>query len=242
MFRKKPVFKYESTLIGYTDTISPAKDLIPDWYKSAPQWKDSKFFDFEKGFSPPGVKLCMPFFDSLTTGYMVKLPYDLYVKKDDKGERLIGWPKGVNLNMEKIMNSPSSRETPSHKNLIPVGHYPKEFTWNSCVSYSVPKGYSFIYTHPFNRFDLPFTTLTGIVDGGFINGSHGNTPFFLKEDFEGVIEQGTPIAQIIPFRQEKWKSKKIEGLSKIGAANDEAASIVFRGWYKKTFWTRKSYE
>jgi hypothetical protein len=27
-----------------------------------------------------------------------------------------------------------------------------------------PDGYAVLFTHPFNRFDLPFTTLTGLVD------------------------------------------------------------------------------
>ena len=27
-----------------------------------------------------------------------------------------------------------------------------------------PEGYSVLFTHPVNRFDLPFTTLTGMVD------------------------------------------------------------------------------
>jgi hypothetical protein len=34
-----------------------------------------------------------------------------------------------------------------------------------------------------------------------------NFPFFLKENFSGVIPYGTPIVQVIPFKRENWKSK-----------------------------------
>ena len=31
-------------------------------------------------------------------------------------------------------------------------------------------------------------------------------PFLLKKNFEGLIKQGTPIIQVIPFKRESWKS------------------------------------
>jgi hypothetical protein len=97
-------------------------------------------------------------------------------------------------------------------------------------------------THPLNRHDLPFITLTGIIDGGVVMQSRGNFPFYIKEGFEGIIPKGTPIIQLIPFRQENWKSKKRVGLIEEGKKHNFLASSVISDWYKKTFWIRKKYD
>jgi hypothetical protein len=233
MFNKKPILKYESALEHYQEIIVPSTTTVPDWYKKIQLTHNETFYDKQKGFMPT-VKLCVPFLDAMTNGYMIKLTNDLYVTNDN-GIPLIGWPGGVK-------NTLTTRPNLSSENLVPNGHFPGEFLWNMAVSFFVPKGYSFLFTHPLNRYDLPFTTLSGIVDGDFVMNANGNVPFFIKNDFEGIIPQGTPIAQIIPFRQENWKSKKENGLVKIGMLNNDASGSIFKGWYKKTFWTRKKYE
>jgi hypothetical protein len=232
MFKKKPILKYESDLEHYQEIIVPSTTIIPDWYKKIPLTNTEEFYDKQQGFSPT-VKLCVPFLDAMTNGYMVKLTNDLHVQNDE-GVPFIGWPSGVK-------NTLSLRPNLSSESVVPHGHFASEFLWNMAVSFVVPKGYSFLFTHPLNRHDLPFTTLSGIVDGDFVMNSHGNVPFFIKNNFEGIIPQGTPIAQIIPFRQEHWKSKKENGLVKISMLNSSSSGSVFRGWYKKTFWTRKNY-
>jgi hypothetical protein len=233
MFKKTPVLKYESSTKEYKDSIAPSKKFIPEWYKKIPQWKDNVFFDTATGVNPT-VKLCMPFLDAFMAGYMITLPYDLYVKNND-GVPFLVWPEGV-------QNPPSWRQEVADPNIVPTGHFPLEYTWDYNVSYTFPKGYSALFTHPLNRNDLPFTTISGIIDGGLVMSAHGNPPFYIKQGFEGIIPQGTPIAQLIPFRQEKWKSKNTPGLVAIGQSHAENALIVFKGWYKKTFWVRKQYD
>jgi hypothetical protein len=99
-----------------------------------------------------------------------------------------------------------------------------------------------LFTHPLNRHDLPFTTLSGIVDGGLVMNPRGQIPFFVKEGFEGIIPQGTPIIQLIPYRQENWIHRKTKGmLNKSNEHNLKTSSLIY-GWYKKTFWTRKKYD
>ncbi len=232
-FRKKPILEYESRLPTYPDTIVSAKNHIPDWYKKIPLWKDNKMFVMDRGLKPT-VKLCVPFLESLTLGYMISLPYDLHVTIQN-GQPLIVWPGAVEF-------APSVRSQPAHEKLVPHQHHAVEFIWNYCVAYTVPKGYSAIITHPLNRHDLPFTTLTGVFDGGLVMHAHGSLPFYIKKGFEGIIPQGTPIAQIIPFRQENWISKKTKGLLEIGDLHNRSTGMVFKGWYKNTFWKKKNYE
>lgn len=233
MFKKTPILKYESSMKEYENSIIPSKKVIPDWYKKIPQWKNNVFFDMKNGLNPT-VKQCLPFMDSLTVGYVITLPYDVFVKNDN-GQPILAWTNAVD-------NPPSIRKDIADINVVPAGHHPIEFVWDYNVAYSFPKGYSAIFTHPLNRHDLPFTTVSGIIDGGLVMSPHGNAPFYIKEGFEGIIPQGTPIAQLIPFRQEKWKSKKTPGLAEIGLLHSKKAVIIFGGWYKKNFWVRKSYE
>jgi hypothetical protein len=230
--KEKRVLKYEPKIKTYSNVIIPAKRVIPDWYKKIPQFYDNKMFkdDFTQN---PTIKLCLPFLDALSIGYVITLPFDLYIQENDEFPTVI-WPKGV----EKF---PSPRIKVASEKLVPIEHYPIEFVWHTGVAYTVPRGYSTLFTHPLNRHDLPFTTLSGVVDGGFVLNEEGNIPFYLKKGFTGLIEQGTPIAQLIPFRQENWNSKETDGLLEIGKTHTESAAMVFRSWYKKNFWTKKQY-
>lgn len=233
MFRKKAILEYESAIEIYPNIITPAKNHIPDWYKKIPKWKNNEMFDIgNKGLNIT-VKHCMPFLDSLTTGYMIVLPQDLYVKNNN-GVPFITW--------NRAEFPPTSRENLASPSLVPVGHHPTEFIWMSGVSNTIPIGYSMLFTHPLNRYDLPFTTLSAIVDGGLIMNPKGQIPFFVKEGFEGIIPQGTPIIQLIPYRQENWVHKETKGLLKKSYEHDSKTGSLIYGWYKKTFWTRKKYD
>ena len=232
MFRKKPVLQYESAIEVYPNIITPAKNHIPEWYKKIPKWKNNEMFGFDRKFNVT-VKHCIPFLDSLTTGYMIVLPHDIYVKNNE-GSPFIAW--------NNIQFSPKDRTEPANLNLVPSGHHPTEFIWQTGVAITIPIGYSFLFTHPLNRHDLPFTTLSSIIDGGLIMYPTGNIPFYIKKDFEGIIPQGTPIAQLIPFRQENWLHKKSKGLVKKSEDHQVKTGLLISGWYKKTFWIRKKYD
>jgi hypothetical protein len=234
-FRKNPILQYESRLDTYPNTITPAKNHIPDWYKKIPLWADNEFFKIDrKDTIKRTVKACVPFLEAFTLGYIITLPYDLYIKMQN-GHPVIVWPGAV-------QNAPGVRDSVAHEKLVPFGHHKIEFTWNYCVAYTIPKGYSAIVTHPLNRHDLPFTTVTGVVDGGLVLYAHGKLPFYIKKDFEGLIPQGTPIAQIIPFRQENWFAKLTKGILAKGDLHNEHTGMVFKGWYKNAFWKKKRYE
>jgi hypothetical protein len=224
---KKPVLEYESfASMPIKKIILSAKNFIPDWYRKIPQ--------YEMPNQKRSAKLCVPFLDSFLTGYIVTLPYDIYVKIENEIPALY-WPN-------PIPNTPGLRDKPADLSLVPAGHHPFEFVWKTNVAWKVPKGYSVLFTHPLNRHDLPFTTLSAVIDGGLVVSPTNNVPFYIKKDFEGLIPQGTPIAQIIPFRQEKWKSKNKKGLNEIGQIHNDLALLVYKGWYKKTFWVKKSYD
>jgi hypothetical protein len=61
-----------------------------------------------------------------------------------------------------------------------------------------------LITHPINRYDLPFTSVSGLADYD-VYPLPGNVSFHIKEGFEGTIPAGTPIMQIIPIKREDWE-------------------------------------
>jgi hypothetical protein len=232
MFKKKPILQYESYLEFYPNIVEPAKGHVPKWYKEIDLWKNNEVFSIETRFNKT-VKHCTSLLDSLTIGYMLVLPYDFYVKNNN------GIPYIACKGNDAF--TPKAQIQDDYPSLVPEGHNPLMFTWKFSAAISIPLGYSFLLTHPINRHELPFTTVSGVVDGGFVTNPIGSLPFYIKDGFEGVIPQGTPIAQIIPFRQENWSSKIANGLVNIGKKHGEQSKAVLSGWYKKTFWTRKNY-
>jgi hypothetical protein len=110
----------------------------------------------------------------------------------------------------------------------------------------LPEGYSALYAHPLNRFELPFVTTSGIVDN---DKDHlpGTMPFFFLKGITGILPAGTPYAQIIPFRREHWQSEvdASVGLAEMEAKNN-AANAKFRqpdgGVYGREVWERRKYE
>jgi hypothetical protein len=230
---KKNIIKHESSLEEYPDILVPAKTKIPDWYKKILPYTNNEMINLNDNSINATVKTCMPFLESLSIGYMITLPFDIYVKNNN------GIPNIIFVNKDHVMRT---REQVADKNLVPTGFYPLEYTWDPNVSFSVPKGYSILITHPLNRNDLPFYTLSGIIDGPFINAPHGNFPFYIKTGFEGMILQGTPIMQLIPFQQESYKLKKTKGLTYKGKLNNKKSNLVFFNWYKKEYWIKKQYE
>jgi len=226
---KKPVLEYESlSTTPIKKLISSAKNFIPDWYKKIPPYNI-------KNPAKTNAKACIPFFDSFNTGYIITLAHDVYVRIGENGVPDLEWPFNVK-------NPMGVRSEIADLKVVPAGHYPREFVWQTNVAWTVPKGYSVLFTHPLNRHDLPFTTLSAVIDGGLVMTPISNVPFYIKTGFEGLIPQGTPMAQLIPFRQEKWKSKNKPGLAETGILHNDLTLMVFKGWYKKTFWTKKYYD
>jgi hypothetical protein len=110
--------------------------------------------------------------------------------------------------------------------------------WEMPFDFKLPKGYSAIITQPFNKFDLNTYTTSAIVDGDYgVPG--GQIPFAVKEGFVGVIEAGTPIIQIIPFKRDNWKMNFNETGSTFKVWNDKRKLV---GWYKHNIWKKKSFD
>lgn len=234
MFNKKNILKWVPKDNSLTDVV-PAKKHIPDWYKSIKGYNYNNLEFRENNIKYVNVKSCMPFFDSLTSGYMIELWCDLHFEiVGDKGEHIIRWN-------EEDFHTIEVRDSNENPIPIPIGCEPTHYVWRFPYCLEVPQGYSLLISHPFNRFDLPFITLTGIVDADSVM-AMGNLPFFVKKDFSGVLHRGTPIAQVIPIKRENWLSEKDDDLLLKGELVRKKANHVYFGEYKNNRWKRKKYE
>lgn len=220
----------------------PAKLEIPDWYRKA-----EKFYE-SNGEKTAGLKTCMPFLDTLTSGYVLKTPVNIYVneEKNEKDFSSLFGNKENNLRIrwdgpESLQNFIVERPPESGSTMPrPAGHYPNHLVFSEFWSIKTPRGWSLLMTHPLNRHDLPFTTASGIIDSDKWF-APGNVPFFIKKDFSGVIPRGTPFAQIIPIKRAEWQMAIDPGLAD---TNYKQASMVrnTENSYKKAMWKRKRYE
>jgi hypothetical protein len=218
---------YTDKQYAYNLDIEPAKKFIPEWYKKAESYvKDAPIY-LQQNLT---IKHCMPFLDAYTNGYMILLQGDLLVKKDENGEHELQWVRDPLVTV---------RSPESHQGLpMANNHSSQYFSWAITNVIKLPKNYSMLITHPLNRFDLPFTTLSGIVDEA---ASTGAISFFVNKDFEGIIPKGTPIAQILPFKQDNWEKIEQKGLYEELENEAKSFRTVISGGYKKLRWKRKNY-
>jgi hypothetical protein len=181
----------------------------------------------------------MPFADSLSLGYIQESWQDIHfgVTPLDDGTAKFDYHFPTTPNIMGI------RQPAKHSFPIPEEFYSFELTWHPVWIPELPEGYSALITHPFNRTDLPFHTLTGVLDSDtFTRTAEGsNMPFLLKKGFTGVIKQGTPLYQIIPFKREDWQSEAKEYNEDAQIHSVQKLRQHFWGGYKKTHWVKKKF-
>lgn len=229
---KKNILKH-TALDEVLPNVYPAKKSVPDWYKDADRLHNGEK-EIKELPAKLGFKYCGPFGDSFLTGYMIPLSMDIAVKQTEGGPS-ISWsnPQYQVLSLREQGTNPTLP--------TPNGYSSLHFTWFTQNMIKLPKGYSALFTHPLNRFDLPFITLSGIVDGEFVM-QNGNVPVFFNTSFEGIIPAGTPIVQIIPFKRESWVGEVDHEIIKEGMMNQKRSSFSAYGWYKQNKWKKKIYE
>jgi hypothetical protein len=227
---KFKTLKY-SPVISWLEVLSPGKNHVPDWYRKIPTTN----LNPKRLPSIKTAKSCVPFLDSFLTGYIATTPIDIAVEVDKlTGIPLLSWG---NQDMT-VMEERSHEAIPTLP--IPEGFHNNHFIWRTHMCVQTPKGYSLLVGHPLNRLDLPFFTLSGVVDADGVL-TDGNLPFLLRKGFEGLIPAGTPFAQLIPIKREEWKLQKDEGLVQVSSDNGKMAASRM-GYYKAKFWQKKKYE
>jgi hypothetical protein len=102
-------------------------------------------------------------------------------------------------------------------------------------------GYSCMVLPPLHR-DNQLVILSGIVDTDKYY-EKINLPFNLKDKyFEGMIEAGTPIAQVIPFKRESYEMEIVPLDKKRSFINQRTVASKLFDAYRNLYWSRKEYK
>ena len=213
----------------------PATKFIPEWYKNTKSYINNEKKPDGTGNIDATIKRCIPVLDAITAGYIITLPADIYVSLKDNGlggkSQFFEWPSFKLIDFHPI------EQAPEHPMVKPYA-YPK---FNNPWSIKTPKGYSTLFVQPFHR-ESNFTILSGIVDTDTYT-APVNFPFVINDpNFEGLIKEGTPIAQVIPFKRDKWIMKNGNNDNFIEQENVRTKlSRRFFDRYKTLFWDKKEY-
>jgi hypothetical protein len=219
--------------------ITKAKLKVPDWYKDS-SIKMSGYENFTLMPENPSVttstyKRCSPFLDALTNGYIFYLGQDIEVTINNDGTPYIVW-RGTYLNP---ISSHSKTQWDGLE--YPDNCHDFVYKWQNHLTIKTPRNYSTLFTHPHNRFDLPFYTLSGVVDTDKYY-APVHFPFFLKNNFTGIIKAGTPLAQITFIKRDNW-FKTIGKYNKDDIEkNDYRYFKILDRPYKNLFWQKKNYD
>lgn len=217
--------------------IKPASEYIPDWYRLS----DGKINDFPSVLNQNNpqattstYKKCTPFLDAMTSGYIVELSADIEITRNAEGGLLVLW---------RVSREMVTKHSENQWNGIPIptGYLRGVLKWHNQFTIKSPKEYSLLFTQPINRFDLPFQIITGLVDCDKYT-LPVQFPFFIKEDFIGIIPAGTPIVQIIPVKRDFWEREYLKFDTKTSLVEIEKYLSTIKRSYKNKFWQRKSYK
>ncbi|MEI6586650.1 MAG: hypothetical protein WCL56_11220 [Sediminibacterium sp.] len=232
----------------------PIIKTIPDWYRKADRFAKMPNGEYYKANSQicpvtkegttddygkiPTWKACPAIFDIMGTGYSLNTPCDLEFFINDSGT--------IDCKvLDKQFEDFIQQRAPMAQFVTPHGYHDYHFAFWVHWNIVLPEGYSAIYMSPANRYELPFITSQGIVDNDSVNIS-GTFPFWVRNNFVGVVPAGTPFSQIIPFKREDWKSEIIiedyNKMYKKNVNNSEKYRVPDGGVYKNEIWKQRKYE
>lgn len=180
----------------------PAVKKLPDWFMNAkphvnlPGLPQDNKLHFRNGVSNSTFKKCTPMLDSLSAGYIIPLWADVMIEQNGQGSEVY-WKTNMNIFQ---LHSQSSRDIPA-----PPGYEQVVYNYLNCWIPQTPKGYSCLIIPPLGYNDSPFKAIPAIVD------TDKSTfelvfPMWIKTGFEGIVEKGAPMVQIIPFKRDDWTS------------------------------------
>jgi len=226
----------------------PIKTNIPEWFK-----KLNHSTEFET------IKGCIPFLETLTTGYLLKIPQelkiyfnvtnpqtnqpDVFVKLNQRTSPDILAAHGLNMMVPGERGHPTEQLEGS-----PYVNINKNLSFVKIINpwrIKTPPGYSCLFLPPLNNADDRFFIIPGIVNTDTFP-VEVNFPIVINGDkyptLETVLERGTPYVQVIPFKRESWKMKikSLDVLEKRKGKLMQSLDLIHV--YKKNFWNKISWK
>lgn len=182
---------------------TPISEHIPDWWRDMPKTVASG-----GKVQPPQVTIrsCVPFLDTLRTGYTIPMWCDLAIGLDADDNAMLEWrpnrdPEAVaeERRWDGFTNPQTGTGMPGTENV----ENPNSFLLINPWQIKTPEGYSCLLMPVLNA-NLPLQFSAGIVNTDSYHNKI-NFPFFIKEKWRGVVKKGTPLIHIIPFKRDEWE-------------------------------------
>lgn len=202
-----------------------AKTVLPDWFRKLPPVTPDKLSPTDNGLT---VKRCMPFLDAMMTGWVIGLPATVRMEIADGGRTVVcGW------DFDRTLVSDHAAHQVSGNPRDPMPPCKFHNYWTICT----PPGWSCLFVPPLNRPNGIFEVVSGVVDTDTYQ-SEIHFPFFATgQDGLYVLEKGTPIVQVIPFRRE---TTDLEGEIRSETEAERARRVAIQrntraseGWYRR---------
>ncbi len=217
----------------------PASKALPQWWKDeSPYFKtpmnpSGKALILENGSSNTTFRMCTPMRDALSGGYIIPLFSDVVVAQTGGGPRITWRTKGTAVFQQ--------HGDTALKVEAPAGYDAHVFKYINTWIPKTPPGYSVLVTAPFGYRNLPFHAVPAIVDADKSQ-LELIPPMWVKSGFEGVVEKGTPMVQIIPFKRDNWEAEfKYFKEGEYNIIEERTFNTTIVNHYIKNVWSKKEF-
>tara|TARA_R100000773_G_C4186391_1_gene93998 strand:- start:75 stop:806 length:732 start_codon:yes stop_codon:yes gene_type:complete len=201
----------------------PIKTNLPEWFKK-----------LNHSFQNKTVKGCIPFLETLTTGYLLRLPVDIkiehlekkgdYTTSVDEIKNLKYKYEGLNIGtigyhpVDQVMGCPFEKKNGEGRVFHKIAN-----PW----TIKTPPGYSCLFIPPLNnQIQDFFEIIPGIVHTDSFE-LEINFPIILNaekyKNINNIFKKGLPYVQVIPFKRDSWQMK-------IETKNNKKANKNFLHW------------
>lgn len=219
---------------------TPAGEALPSWLKDMPSDAPSPTIG---GAVVRTLKHCPPFIDALSLGLFIPLACDLEITPGANGPEIAwSWPFPA-LPDQLLSRGPIGAHVPEQAAgaPLPVGDQ-LALKFMNFWTLEAPEGWSLLFTHPLNRFDLPFQTLSGVVDcDRFTDGLVHFPAVWTDLGFKGTLKAGTPVAQVIATPRAMALETGVQTETQSAATREvQQALQADRGVYRKRWRAKRS--
>lgn len=245
----KVKFTIQEELFDAVPSPRPASKLIPEWYRKIDKnfdevhngvnWNVVMDGGLKKFNTAKTIKACLPVRDYLTSGYIIPAWTDITILRDDNDkygslepferEFTEGHLVGVEWHHKKQFTGSPFEKTSDGEKIVKIVN-----PW--CIR--TPKGYSSFIFSPFyhqNKIEI----MPAIVDTDTME-SPINLPAILK-DKEAIVERGTPLVQIMPFKREEWSHDVSKNPENLFRKIQMQIKLAMGSIYTRENWQRKFY-
>lgn len=229
------IFRCDPALSAHLPRPVAARSALPNWLRAMPATAPSEIHDREIRT----VKQCPPFVDAMAYGVLILLPCDVSVISgafswdwDIPSPATSGHPRAP----LSFHVAAQFRDTPF------AGGGQAAIKFNSFWTIEIEPEWSLFATHPVNREDLPFRTVTGLVDADRFHDGGINFPaVWTRPEFSGVLPKGTPVAQVfaVPRAAPRLEFETFDEAHQAAYTKTVTEVLATPGVYRKRFRARR---